>query len=40
MELLVKFIKVHYKIMSMGRDEISFRVDREVQVVAFIGKEG
>ena len=38
-ELLVKFIEVHYKVTSMGRDEVSFRVDGEVQVVALIGKE-
>ena len=35
-ELLVKFIEV---VMSEGRDEVLFRVDREVWVVAFIGKE-
>ena len=36
----VKSIKVHYKVVSMGEDKVSFRVDREVQVVAFVGKEG
>ena len=40
MELLVKFIKVYYKVTSMGRDEVSFRVDGEVWVVALIGEEG
>ena len=40
LELLVKFVEVHYKIASMGGDEVSFRVDREVWVVALIGKEG
>ena len=40
LKLLVKFIKVHYKVARAGRDEVSFRVDREVQVVAFIGEEG
>ena len=39
-ELLMKFVKVHYKVMSMGRDEVSFSMDREVWVVAFVGKEG
>ena len=40
LELLVKFIEVHYKVTSAGRDEVLFRVDREVWVVALIGKEG
>ena len=40
LELLVKFVKVHYKVVTLGRDEVSFRVDGEVWVVAFIGKEG
>ena len=40
LKLLVKIIKVHYKVARAGRDEVSFRVDREVQVVAFIGEEG
>ena len=39
-ELLVKFVKVHYKVVSVGGDEVSFRVDREVWVVALIGEEG
>ena len=38
-ELLVKFVKVHYKVVSMGGDKVLFRVDREVWVVALIGKE-
>ena len=40
LELLVKLVKVHYKIVSVGRDEVSFRVDRDVWVVALIGEEG
>ena len=40
MELLVKFVEVHYKVMSVGRDEFLFRVNREVWVVAFVGEEG
>ena len=36
----MKFIKVHYKVASVGRDEVLFRVDREVWVVALIGEEG
>ena len=40
LELLVKFIKVHYKVVSTGRDKVLFRVDGEVWVVALVGKEG
>ena len=40
MELLMKFIEVHYKVASMGRDEVLFRVDGEVQIVAFVSEEG
>ena len=40
LELLVKFVEVHYKVVSMGGDEVLFRVDGEVQVVALISKEG
>ena len=40
LELLVKFIKVHYKVANTGGDRVSFRMDREVWVVAFIGEEG
>ena len=36
----MKFLKVYYKVMSLGGDDVLFRVDREVQVVAFIGEEG
>ena len=36
----MKFVKVHYKFVSMGRDKVSFRVDGEVWIVAFIGEEG
>ena len=39
-ELLVKLVEVYYKVTSMGRDEVLFRVDGEVWVVALIGKEG
>ena len=39
-ELLVKFVEVHYKVISMGRDKVSFRVDGEICVVALIGEEG
>ena len=38
-ELLVKFVEVYYKVASVGGDKVSFRVDREVWVVALIGKE-
>ena len=40
MELLVRFVEVHYKVVSVGRDEVLFRVDGEVHVVALIGEEG
>ena len=30
LELLVKFVEVHYKVTSMGRDKVLFRVDRDV----------
>ena len=40
LELLVKLIKVHYKVASVGGDEVLFRVDGEVWVVALIGEEG
>ena len=40
LELLVKLIEVHYKVANTGGDEVSFRVDGEVWVVALIGKEG
>ena len=39
LELLVKLIKVHYKVAGVGGDKVSFRVDREVWVVALIGEE-
>ena len=38
--MLVKLVEVHYKVMSAGRDEVSFKVDGEVWVVALIGKDG
>ena len=36
----MKFIEVYYKVVIVGGDEVLFRVDREVQIVAFIGEEG
>ena len=38
-EVLVKLVKVYYKVAGAGRDKVSFRVDGEVWVVALIGKE-
>ena len=38
-ELLVKLVRVHYKVAGMGGDKVSFRVDGEVWVVALIGEE-
>src|SRR3979490_652488 len=38
-KFLVKFIQVHNKVLSSGRSKVTFRVDGEVQVIAFIGKE-
>lgn len=40
MELLVKFIEVHYNIAGTCQDEVSFMLDREVQIVPFVGKDG
>ena len=40
LELLVKFVEVHYKIMTVGGDKVLFRVGGEVWVVALIGDEG
>src|SRR3979490_387972 len=39
-EFLMKFIQVHNKVLSSRRSEITFGMDGEVRVVAFIGKEG
>ena len=39
MELLVKFVEVYYKVMSTGGDEVLFRVDGEVWVLALNGEE-
>ena len=39
LELLVKLVEVHYKVAGTGGDKVSFRVDREVWVVALIGEE-
>src|SRR3979490_3119377 len=38
-KLLVKFIQVYNKVLSSRRSKVTFRVDGEVWVVAFIGKE-
>ena len=35
----MKLVEVHYKVVSMGGDKVSFRVDGEVWVVALIGEE-
>ena len=39
-ELLVKLVKVYYKVAGAGGDKVSFRVDGEVWVVPLIGEEG
>ena len=39
-ELLVKFVEVHYKIMSAGRDKVVFGVDGKVRIIALVGEEG
>ena len=39
-ELLVEFIKVHSKLSCSKRGNVTFRVDRNVRMVAFVGKEG
>src|SRR3979490_843939 len=39
-EFLMKFVQVHYEVLSSQRSEITFGMDGEVRVVAFIGKEG
>ena len=39
-ELLVEFVEVHYEVVGTGRDEVSFRVDGKIRVVAFVGEEG
>src|SRR3979490_2660142 len=39
-EFLMKFVQVHNEVLSSRRSEITFGMDGEVQVVAFIGKEG
>ena len=36
----MKLVKVHYKVASVGRDKVLFRVDGEVWVVALISEEG
>ena len=37
-KFLVKFVQVYNKVLSSGRSKVIFRVDGEVQVVAFVGK--
>src|SRR3979490_1211946 len=39
-EFLMKFVQVHNEVLSSRRSEITFGMDGEVRVVAFIGKEG
>src|SRR3979490_3031468 len=39
-KFLMKFVQVHNKVLSSRRSEVTFRMDGEVWVVAFIGKEG
>ena len=38
-EFLMKFVQVHNEVLSSQRSEITFRMDGEVGVVAFIGEE-
>ena len=39
-QLDVQLVKVNSKVMSFRGSEVSFRVDRDVQVVSFVRKEG
>src|SRR3979490_524740 len=39
-EFLMKFVQVHNEVLSSRGSKISFGMDGEVWVVAFIGKEG
>src|SRR3979490_3203077 len=39
-KFLMMFVQVHNEVLSSRRSEITFGMDGEVQVVAFIGKEG
>src|SRR3979490_3488771 len=39
-EFLMKFIQGHNQVLSSRGSKITFRMDGEVGVVAFIGKEG
>ena len=36
----MKFVEVHYKIASVGRDKVVFGVDGKVQIIASVGEEG
>ena len=38
-KFLMKFVQVHNKVFSSRRSKVTFRMDGEVWVVAFIGKE-
>src|SRR3979490_561292 len=38
-KFLMKFVQVHNKVLSSRRSKVMFRVDGEVWVVVFIGKE-
>src|SRR3979490_1888071 len=38
-KFLMKFVQVHNKVLSSQRSKITFGMDSEVGVVAFIGKE-
>ena len=40
LELLAKFVEVHYKVVGAGRDKVVFGVDGKVWIVALVGKEG
>src|SRR3979490_3413000 len=38
-KFLMKFVQIHNKVLNSRRSEVTFRMDGEVWVVAFIGKE-
>ena len=40
MELLAKFVEVHYKVVGAGRDKVVFGVDGKVWIVALVGEKG
>ena len=39
LEFLMKFIEVYNQIFCTGRSYVSFRMDGDVRVVSFVGKE-